>query len=275
MTVWVLADLDLQKAFAQADITDEGLLDCLDTIARAIDFLNERGVRHRDVTPGNILWFADGGGVCLGDFGIARLVSADSERRVTAVGSTLFAPPETWDGHSHPTHDLYGLAATYLYLRTGKSARYFEGAIEKGESLDGLGPNESRVLRAALHPDPEKRMKDGAVVWMRLLRKAFDDDRTKTAPVPRAAPPDAPAMTPERQAARQSADQAQELLDRLERLQPPAQLDKLMFLLSMPTHHRPSPMLTHGERCLVFLEWVLSDHGPGPDALGGAMERLR
>src|SRR4029450_1783749 len=65
------------------------------TLADAVQFAHERGVLHRDLKPGNIL-FDDQGRPYVSDFGLAKLVSDDSDltRSVDFLGTPHYVAPE-------------------------------------------------------------------------------------------------------------------------------------------------------------------------------------
>lgn len=79
---------------------------------------HEAGVVHGDVKPANIL-VGDDGQVLVGDFGVARLVSAqEGEGRL--VGTPLYMAPEQHDGRvADVRSDVFAFAATAWQTLTG------------------------------------------------------------------------------------------------------------------------------------------------------------
>ncbi|WP_336086084.1 protein kinase domain-containing protein [Nocardia sp. SSK8] len=104
----------------------EQLLRYVAETADALDYAHRHGVLHRDVKPANILISSPEGGesrALLTDFGIARLVEADT--KLTATGTftaTLaYASPEQLSGEVVDARgDQYSLACTLYLLLAGQ-----------------------------------------------------------------------------------------------------------------------------------------------------------
>ena len=90
-------------------------------VCDTVDFAHRNLVIHRDIKPSNVL--VDGEGhVYLLDFGIARLIEAETEHATHTVAVTpRYAAPEQFVGaHPATTMDVYGLGALLYCLLTGK-----------------------------------------------------------------------------------------------------------------------------------------------------------
>lgn len=95
-------------------------------VADAIDFAHLRGVVHRDIKPGNILFESNPHDrVALGDFGIARIFGA-VERNITAaggefVGSPGYLAPEAFEGREiSKASDIYSFGVVLYEMIAGK-----------------------------------------------------------------------------------------------------------------------------------------------------------
>jgi serine/threonine protein kinase len=196
ITIWEWADggslEDMLRQYqkqGQPGIPLKKLLGYMAEAAKGIDDLNQLGIYHRDIKPANLLLFHDH--VKLGDLGLAKLVGASTGTH-TRAGTFGYLPPEAWEGKTSETIDLYGLAASYVKLRTGREP-FGESPQEilyrqrQGQPiLHGLTEAEKPLVLAALHPDPEKRFKRGAKAWVRELYQAL---KSPPHPPPKQSPP--------------------------------------------------------------------------------------
>jgi WD40 repeat protein/tRNA A-37 threonylcarbamoyl transferase component Bud32 len=85
-----------------------------------LKFVHDHHVIHRDITPSNIIRrFADNKLVLI-DFGVSKLLSAEtSSQPGTKIGTEGYAPMEQLrGGKAYPASDIYSLAATCIYLLT-------------------------------------------------------------------------------------------------------------------------------------------------------------
>lgn len=105
----------------------QGALQILD----ALGALHARGLLHRDVKPSNCFCLSDGQALAappkikLIDFGIARLLDAPEDERITAtdcaVGTPAYAAPEQMGaGDVDARADVHGLGVTLYELLTGQ-----------------------------------------------------------------------------------------------------------------------------------------------------------
>ncbi|CAD6449131.1 882c752c-023d-4039-a408-affaa6f655f5 [Sclerotinia trifoliorum] len=137
-------------------------------ITEALVFVHEKGIRHRDLKPKNIL--LSPGRVYLADFGIARDVK-ESENSITCgrYGTPSWIAPEVYDGEDHHMSkaDVFSLGciflniATVLYGNSTELATFDEVMKEKEwpkkyEMLsDHLNKLRDKAIRAALADEEE------------------------------------------------------------------------------------------------------------------------
>ncbi len=162
-------------------------------VADALDYAHRRGLAHRDVKPGNILFTADGQPI-LTDFGIVRMLDANS---LTDTGATAGTPaymsPEQASGQrGDERSDIYSLGAVLYQALTGVLP--FDAATPMGvlfkhindplppprSHRPDLPPSLEAVLYRALDKDPDRR-------YQKASDLAADLRRPLAAPLP--APP--------------------------------------------------------------------------------------
>lgn len=159
----------------------------IEDVARALDFVHQRGVVHRDVKPSNILIRTDGRAQ-LTDFGIARLIGMTQFTAThVRIGSVHYMAPEQVLGGYEVTKaaDIYALGVTAFYALTARHP--FEGENEiaiarqhveqpppSASTLNpAVPPTASAVIQWAMEKAPEKRP-PMAGTFARALKAAFE-----------------------------------------------------------------------------------------------------
>lgn len=129
-------------------------------LADTLHYSHQRGVLHRDIKPGNIL-FDEAGKPCLGDFGLAKqLDEADTglTRTTHVMGTPCYLPPEvTYNGSKAATtaSDLYSLGAVFYELLTGRPPFIRENVAAMLRQIAEEMPEAPSSLRAAVPRDLE------------------------------------------------------------------------------------------------------------------------
>ncbi len=130
-----------ERVVAKGPLDVSAAIDCVLQAARGLQHAHERGVIHRDIKPGNLL-FGDDGVLRILDLGLARFRqgseplkmasdSASDFTRLTLPGQMLgtveFASPEQAKDtrEAGETSDIYSLGCTLYYLLVGSPP--FEG----------------------------------------------------------------------------------------------------------------------------------------------------
>ncbi|MEQ1571616.1 MAG: protein kinase, partial [Myxococcota bacterium] len=157
-----------QLQFVHADerfVRVEGILR---QIARALAYVHERGLVHRDVTPGNLMVTVDGT-VKLMDFGVVKETDADLTGVGELIGTVAYMAPEQISGEPVDARaDLYSLGAVLYLLLTGKRpfvAHTIHGFMEKHLNAAPRPPHE-------VVPEVPPHLEE---ICLRLLNKAPAD----------------------------------------------------------------------------------------------------
>ena len=149
-------------------------------VCRALDFAHRRGVVHRDLKPANIMVAADGT-VKLMDFGISRPADAlapgsTALQAESRTGTPDYMAPEQRFGAVRPESDVFSLGACLYEMTTGRRPFPAGQAIPAGQFTkasalqDDLPAALDVFFEAALHPDPERRIRSARDFWALLER---------------------------------------------------------------------------------------------------------
>lgn len=161
--------------------------------AKALALAHDRGIIHRDIKPGNLM-FDDHGHLKLMDFGLADVAHEEASEKIRgkAVGSLGWIAPETARGHgTTKLSDIYGLGLVLLFALTGKAwlkadSRSKLIALHQNpppvdlSHIKGLTPMAEALLRKCLSVDPAERYQCGKELATALQACADEDPGEKT-----------------------------------------------------------------------------------------------
>jgi hypothetical protein len=161
----------------------------LEKVARAVEYLHERGILHRDLKPANVL-LDQRDEPHVSDFGLAKIREGGVDLTVhgAVLGTLPYMAPEQAAGQTHrlgPAAEVWSLGVVLYELLAGR--RPFEAAGREELTrriLDGdfpppraarpaLDPPLERVILCALRTDPADRYPSAAVLaddlgrWLR------------------------------------------------------------------------------------------------------------
>ncbi len=151
----------LQDVLAdQQRLDEETALEVVAEVADALGYLHSRGLVHRDVKPGNILWGEEHGAVLI-DLGFAVPGTPQGD---TTAGTVHYIAPEQARGSADldVRADIYALGATLYHLVTGSLP--FEGGsgeeVMRKQVLEALSGERIRELKLSpqVHYFIEKMM---------------------------------------------------------------------------------------------------------------------
>ena len=115
----------------------------VDGIGSGLAYLHERGVVHRDVSPGNVL-VARNGAVKITDFGISRAAGEERENEGALAGKSGYLAPERIRGEgATSSSDLFAAGVISVELLLGR--RLFEGDGRE-EAMDAIRRFDARTL---------------------------------------------------------------------------------------------------------------------------------
>ncbi len=157
--------MTLQGRVSEAQVLEVGI-----QIAQGLDAAAKRGLIHRDVKPGNIL-FSDAHHAKIVDFGLATLMDKASAAGGEIWGTPYYVAPEKLDTppKEDMRSDIYSLGATLFHAVAGRPPYEAQDASmvalkhlkSQPVSLQAFAPDVSTstsyVINRALIKDPDQR----------------------------------------------------------------------------------------------------------------------
>ena len=109
-------------------LSEDEAIAFIDKIGRALEFVHQQGLLHRDIKPDNIMLRQSNKEPVLIDFGLAReLIDDLTYQSMSHTGTPFYAPMEEYDSENNygAWTDVYALAATLYTLVVGKPQALF------------------------------------------------------------------------------------------------------------------------------------------------------
>lgn len=127
----------------------------------ALNYLHKQGIVHRDVTPGNLMFAADGS-LKLIDFGVAHVISSITNTSLGKVlGKPKYMAPEQCKGLPvSPQSDLYSLACVAYECLTG-SPPFVGSETDVMRGHISRAPRPMRDLNPMIPPALERAVMKG------------------------------------------------------------------------------------------------------------------
>lgn len=179
---------DLEERLAKGMTADEALR-VVQAIGNCLSFVHKKGIVHRDIKPGNILFHKDGTPI-LSDFGVAKREEYDPNLTLEglAFGSPYYLSPEQAEGMAVDGRaDIYGLGIVLYEMLTGSKPYSGKTHVETivahlTEPVPELPPELSRYQgllgkMIAKSPDDRFASADEMVQQVRELRKTASGHR--------------------------------------------------------------------------------------------------
>ena len=152
--------LNLREAMEAMTIETAESVDYIKTMCSALHYAHSKGVVHRDIKPENIL-LGDDGSLKIADFGIAKIVDADSPKKITATQHVLGTPhylaPEQLDSPNEVDHrvDIYAVGVVFYELLTRRRP---VGTFEAPSQINPeLGQRFDAIVLRTLNRRPSAR----------------------------------------------------------------------------------------------------------------------
>lgn len=144
------------------------------TLSRALEFLHNLGMTHRDIKPQNIIFI--NGEPKLADLGLITFIRPDGQER-TLVGTPGFMPPHP-ERPGTPQADIYALGMVLYVLSTGHNAMLFpevSTTLVSGRDPVNFIPLNAVILKAC-QPDLNLRYASAVELTNALLKVAQQFD---------------------------------------------------------------------------------------------------
>jgi serine/threonine-protein kinase len=164
---WVQGQTLTQKLESEGIQNEQRVKDLLLKTLPILEYIQEKGIIHRDIKPDNIIWRNSDDKPVLIDFGAVKetmgavVTESGSSTSSIVVGTPGFMPSEQSVGRPVFATDIYSLGLTAIYLLTGKIPQDLATDPNTGEIVwKDLVPNLSPELAAILDKSIQSHWRD-------------------------------------------------------------------------------------------------------------------
>jgi serine/threonine protein kinase len=171
-----------RRAETGEPFTSKEAVNLVSDLASALDYAHGRGMLHRDIKPGNIL-FTGEGQLVLADFGIAHIVGTTLYTEgAGALGTPVYLSPEQCRGEPGDARaDIYSLGVVLYQILVGRPPfeaetplgviqQHIEAPLPSPRSFNpDLPETVERVILKALTKNPDERYQHAGEMALALL----------------------------------------------------------------------------------------------------------
>lgn len=186
--------------------SENEMLDFLFNILPVLEYIHNKGIIHRDISPENLMFRQSDKMPVLIDFGTVKhnvfsVVSTEGIPPETVVGKVGYAPEEQLiKGEVSPNSDIYAVGITVIVLMTGRKTQDFFDDFLRNRCWQKNIPSVSRlfamVLDRMINPIPSHRYQS-ATELLQTLRSLKELFPSPLSPIPNPPNPPQPIPSPE------------------------------------------------------------------------------
>ncbi len=162
--------MQMGRAFHEVEV-----LDVLQQVLGILEYLHDRQIIHRDISPDNLMLRSHDQKTVLIDFGVGKEMATHLHDiwGATIAGKPGYASPEQLrTGQVFPSSDIYALAVTALVLMTGRDPQELFDEVNlvwRWQDYISLSPSFAEVLERMLRQRPADRFADAreALLYLR------------------------------------------------------------------------------------------------------------
>lgn len=205
----LMAGGSLSEKLSRTVLTPEEIGEVVRRLSRALNAAHQKGVVHRDLKPGNVL-FDSYGNAFLSDFGIARITQGTQPsltRTGGAVGTPGYMSPEQIQGRPvDGRSDIYALGVLIFEMLSGRKPfhadtpamvivkQMTETVPNICDLIPDLPPAYDDLIRSLTHPERDKRPAT-AVIAFEMLAEILQRQQHNAAATPWRDPTPPPPST--------------------------------------------------------------------------------